>query len=519
VKSVDSVVGITVDDSGPGVPEPLRASIFDRFWKGEPSAKRLSGGTGLGLAIVREFVELHRGSVDVSTSDLGGARFTVQIPASAPLGASVTSAPDIPIDSSEFVLRSDAGGDNHVPTAPNGIVGEGDGLVLVVEDHPDMRKYLVDSLAKGHRVATAANGREGLKLVDQLHPDLVVSDLMMPDVDGESLVRELRAKPEDADVGILIVSARSDSEIRERLLRAGAQDFVVKPFSIVELRARVDNQIQAKLTKDVLRRELTTHQNDLLALARELSERSRALRLAVAARDDFLSSAAHELKTPLAVLVLQAQLIARKAASDPSAPVDHDRIDSILVAVGKLNTLVVELLDITRADNGRLVGKREGVDLSGLICQVSEERQSSKHRFVVDVDGPLHASVDRVRIKQLLVNLMDNAAKYSPAGGEVAVTGRRSDRVIHLEVADHGIGIPAGDLPYVFDRLRRASNVDDRRFVGMGLGLFISRAIVEQHGGRIWATSDGPGLGTTIHVDLPEDESLDSSAEAPSTAA
>lgn len=110
---------------------------------------------------------------------------------------------------------------------------------------------------------------------------------------------------------------------------------------------------------------------------------------------------------------------------------------------------------------------------------------------------------DPVRIEQLVDNLVENAVKYSPDGGDVQVRLYREDGLVHLTVTDAGIGIPADDLPHLFDRFRRGTNVDDRRFAGMGLGLFICRGIAEQHGGRLWATSPGPGGGSTLHVELP----------------
>ena len=117
-------------------------------------------------------------------------------------------------------------------------------------------------------------------------------------------------------------------------------------------------------------------------------------------------------------------------------------------------------------------------------------------------DGALTGRYDRTRLDQLLANLLENAVKYSPDGGEVRVRVWREGDTARLSVSDEGIGIPAADLPHIFDRFHRGTNVNDRRFAGMGLGLYICRGIVEQHNGRIWATSE-PGRGTTFEVALP----------------
>jgi signal transduction histidine kinase len=143
------------------------------------------------------------------------------------------------------------------------------------------------------------------------------------------------------------------------------------------------------------------------------------------------------------------------------------------------------------------------VDLAALAREVCARPRSERHRCLVDATAPVVGEYDGARLRQLLENLLENAVKYSPAGTDVAVRVWAEDGAARLAVSDAGIGIPADDLPRVFDRFHRGANVDDRRFAGMGLGLFICRAIAEQQGGRIWATSAGPGEGSTFHVALP----------------
>ena len=121
---------------------------------------------------------------------------------------------------------------------------------------------------------------------------------------------------------------------------------------------------------------------------------------------------------------------------------------------------------------------------------------------MVDAVGKAEVAVDRMRVMQLIDNLVENAIKYSPQGGEVRVTVWRENGEARLTVSDPGIGIPPADLLHVFDRFQRAGNVDDRRFAGMGLGLYICRQVVREHGGRIWVTSQ-LGSGSTFHVALP----------------
>lgn len=219
-------------------------------------------------------------------------------------------------------------------------------------------------------------------------------------------------------------------------------------------------------------------------------------------KEDFLSAAAHDLKTPLTTIVAQAQMLERRVLRAPDAPADIKAIQQLVREGQRLKRLVLELLDATQTEQGRLVGQHVEFDLVALVREICDRRQEGRHSCVLDSNGPVVGRYDQNRILQLIENLVENAVKYSPEGGEVRVKVWREAGQAHLTVADSGIGIPAKDLPFVFDRFHRGANVDDRRFAGMGLGLFICRGIVEQHGGCIWADSR-LGQGSTFHVTLP----------------
>ena len=219
-------------------------------------------------------------------------------------------------------------------------------------------------------------------------------------------------------------------------------------------------------------------------------------------KEDFLSAAAHDLKTPLTVLVAQAQFLERKATRNPEAPTDPGGLRRIVQEAQRLRQLVLELLDASRAEQGMLVGDLEDVDLVEVAQQVCARRGTQRHPCKVDAAGQVPGRYDSVRIVQLVENLVENAIKYSPEGGPVQVRVWRDGERNYLSVRDRGIGIPSADIPHLFERFHRGANVNDRRFAGMGLGLFICRGIAEQHGGRIWATSE-PGKGSTFHVTLP----------------
>jgi signal transduction histidine kinase len=229
----------------------------------------------------------------------------------------------------------------------------------------------------------------------------------------------------------------------------------------------------------------------------------RAREEATLLKEDFLSSAAHDLKTPLTGLITQAQVLQRRAIRDPQAPVDRAGLDRLLQQSLRLRDLVLELLDVTRLEQGGLLGERHPLDLVEVV-QTAVDREPDWRRVKVEAgdDTPIMTLLDATRFEQVLMNLIENALKYSAHDSPVTVSVWSENGEPRLSVRDVGIGIPVDDQPLVFDRFHRARNVDDRRFAGMGLGLYIARGIVEQHGGRIWLEST-PGSGSTFFVALP----------------
>jgi signal transduction histidine kinase len=230
--------------------------------------------------------------------------------------------------------------------------------------------------------------------------------------------------------------------------------------------------------------------------------RVRAREEATRLKEDFLSAAAHDLKTPLTTVVAQAEFLERRAVREPSAPADLAGIRRVVRESKRLAGLVGDLLDATRLEQGGLVGEREPVDLATLAQEVCAHDTADRSICRVEASAPVVGAWDRRRVEQLLQNLVENAKKYSPDRTPIKVRVWQEESEARVAVEDSGIGIPAADLPRIFERFSRASNVDDKRFHGMGLGLFICRGIVEEHGGRIWVESE-VGKGSTFHVALP----------------
>jgi PAS domain S-box-containing protein len=233
---------LCIEDSGPGVPRAERTAIFERFRQGDGSASRAHGGTGLGLAIVREFVQLHRGSVHVEDSARGGAAFVVELPLAAPEGTRVASLPSR-LDGE--LARLEVNGLSRPRTrAAASAAPSGAPLVLVVEDNPDMRAFLQSALQAQYRVVTAADGVEGLERALALRPDLILSDVMMPNMSGDEMALALRRQPELAETPIVMLTAKADERLRVRLLRQGIQEYLDKPFREQEVLARIARLIE-----------------------------------------------------------------------------------------------------------------------------------------------------------------------------------------------------------------------------------------------------------------------------------
>lgn len=263
---------LSVQDNGPGIAPQLKEDIFNRFIQAPSEFSR--NGSGLGLNIVKEFVELHRGTVSIHDAVGGGAIFQVEIPLRAPDGAFFRESGNLvmPIPFYDVSRKS-----FQSPAIEAKVVKDGSPYVLVVEDNPELRNFLHDVLSDDFNVAVAANGIEALNVIDQAIPDLIVTDLMMPEMDGEQLALAIRDNELFNSIPIVILTARGDDSIREHLLQNYVQDYLTKPFSPQELKARIRNLISVKRTVNILQKELATQSSDVCELTQSLVESRKSL--------------------------------------------------------------------------------------------------------------------------------------------------------------------------------------------------------------------------------------------------
>jgi signal transduction histidine kinase len=501
------LVELEVRDTGVGIPEAELPRVFERFHRVEGAQSRTYEGSGIGLALTYELVRLHGGTITASSRPGEGSVFTVRIPTGrAHLPADrigvVPSAIPTATGAAPFVeealhwLPPPSAGDSRVGT--NGVVNggataarpsaagavHGRERILIVDDNADMRDYLRELLSDWH-VEMAADGLQALEAAHAHPPDLIVTDVMMPVMNGFALLREVRSDPRTRVVPVLMLSARAGEEARVSGLAAGADDYVTKPFSARELTARV---------------------RSLLALskARQETERLRAAaESANRTKDEFLAMLGHELRNPLAPILTALQLMALRG--DGSALKERTVIDR---QVRHLVRLVDDLLDVSRIARGKIVLRQQRVEMADIVAAAIETTspllEERHHQLHVDVPRPgLLVLGDVARLTQVVVNVLSNAAKYTDPRGHIRVTGTRVGEEVELRVRDTGVGIASEMLPRLFDLFSQERQTLDRTHGGLGLGLTIVRSLVQLHGGTVEARSDGVGRGSEFVLRLP----------------
>ena len=488
-ETADSV-RLTVHDTGTGIPARDLPNLFKRFYRVEGARSRSFEGTGIGLALVQELAHLHGGSIEASSVEGEGSRFTVtlptgtdHLPAEHLREATDSSAVQVEAYVEEALgWLPDAGGaedpaPDDVALAPN--TGR---RILVVDDNADLRGYLLHLLAGRFIVELAANGEDALAAARVRPPDLVIADVMMPKVDGFGLIRALRTHATLSTVPVLLLSARAGEEARIEGLEGGADDYLVKPFSARELLARVDATLE---------------------IARNRREADRR-------KDEFLAMLAHELRNPLAPIRTGLELI-RLAGDTPGA---IEQVRAVMQRqVAHMVRLIDDLLDVSRITAGKIKLQRQLTPLAVMINSAVEAHRAAIAAGQLQLDvrlpgAPVWLDVDATRFVQVVSNIVHNAVKFTGSGGRVAIaaelrpsaSGRAAELV--LTITDSGAGITKEMLPRVFDLFAQGKKAAERQS-GLGIGLALARQLIELHGGAIHASSDGPGCGSTFQIVIP----------------
>jgi signal transduction histidine kinase len=508
---------LAVDDSGPGIRAEDRQRIFDRFRQLDDKPNRAFSGTGLGLSIVREFVSAFSGSVRVEDSALGGARFVVCLPAplaDAPPDSERDSFP-VSVSSAEMQALLPRPTESSESDPASDLP-----LVLVVEDNRDMNRFLCSSLSSEFRVASAFDGKQALLRLENLAPDLIVTDFMMPHMSGDEFVGALRAKSESSDIPVLVLTARDDVEVRVRVLSAGVQDWLTKPFTVRELVARARNLVSARRARVILRTALVTREFDVAELAGQLAERklrleslleslSHALEHAEVAsrfKTSLLRLVSHELRTPLGALQLQLERLSG-GHRGPLNDAQQQLVVRMRRSLARLTDMIQSLLEYARIESGRLELCVESFDLRELAQSVvddfapqAESKGLSLRLEAREGSGSFESDSRLVRL--VLVNLVANALKFTEAG-EVVVGIEVTSEASLLRVQDTGPGIEPTLRAAIFEPFFQGESAGHRQYTqGAGLGLSLVRDMVHALGGSVELESD-LGRGTTFRISVP----------------
>jgi len=385
--------------------------------------------------------------------------------------------------------------------------------VLVVDDEEPVVTTVSGILElDGYDITGTTSPARAIELIESEHFDVVLTDLRMgDDGDGSDVLKRLDEDRGDETTAIVLTGYASlDSAVR--VLRQGAYDYLVKPCDVLELRATVAraverSQLAAQLHQRV--RDLEQANETIRALNLELEDRveqaTAELREQITARDEFMSTVSHDLKTPLTFIKGMASLRRRRAAVTPETEPLLDAIQQIEASAGRMAQQLDELVDASRLEAGRTLElRRQRTDLVELAGTAVEQHRQTTGRHAVFVSTTLSELVgmwDTVRLGRVLDNLLDNAIKYSPRGGTVEVSVASEAGCAVLKVADRGEGIPAADVPHIFERFRRGRNVEGR-IPGTGIGLAGVQRIIELHAGTITVDSQ-VGVGTTFTIRLP----------------
>ena len=340
-KKQDGWAVIEIQDTGIGIAPKDLPVIFERFRQADSSSTRRYQGSGIGLALARELVLEHKGQIDVQSELDKGSVFSIRLPltgsASTENTASTTSLTDDPVADihrrASRVLVDDS------PAAEPLVSGQGETTILIVDDEPDMRRFIAGNLAREYKVVQASDGPSGLEAAQRYKPNVAILDLMLPGMDGLELCSKLRADPDNKELRIVLLTARLDEAAKIGALERGADDFITKPFSSLELKTRVSGLIRASKLEHEIRRqniELEAALKQLRATESQLIQSEK-----LNAFGGLAAGLLHEINNPLNY-TLMALAIGRESIP-PGASTMQDAMNDVEEGMTRIKNIITEL--------------------------------------------------------------------------------------------------------------------------------------------------------------------------------
>lgn len=518
---------LAVEDTGHGIAEEDFPRLFQRFVQLDGSLSREHAGAGLGLALVRELIELLGGQVGIeSTVDLGSV-FYFEIPWKQLVAEPLT------FETSSIVIRQESFSELrqcHIEASatPRPAPPVHAQKVLIVEDNPEIRDLLVDLLSSEHHVSVAEDGLQALAMLERETPDLILSDVMMPFIDGQELCSRVKQRKETANVPFILLTARSKTTMKIEGLDCGAEDYVCKPFEEAELQARVRALLRVRRASV----QLDQRNGELEKINKELKQTQQQLVQAekLSSLGQLVAGLAHEINNSInavynGVPALRLRLQKLQKMLSTSTGSEPSKISPEVTAHFEKMAVLYEVIRDGAERTARIVSdmktfahpgreRNEDFDLHralDLCLNLSAKQSMGKIEILREygevpvIHGPYG------QLHQVFLNLITNAAQAMPDGGRITIQTTREDNSFVVRIRDTGSGIPERIRNKIFEPFFTTKPPG----VGTGLGLSISYSIVTKLGGTIDCESE-PDAGTEFIVRVPMTATLisDESSEA-----
>lgn len=508
---VEAVAGqctVSISDTGIGIAPESIGQIFDRFAQAESTNDRRKQGLGLGLALVKDLVQKMNGDVMVSSQRGKGTTFTVRLPISAK--EAIADEEAVADDKGDAITSfhrqatretswAEVGPERtKVKEAPLEL-GYVRPKLLIVDDEPEMQRYLKALLDADYEVHQAVDGEAALAAAEEFRPDIVLLDLMIPKIDGLAVCATLKRRKSMEGMKIVMLTARADDEVKLRALENGADDYLTKPFSSLEMRTRLRNLIETgKLEKD-----LKVRNDELEKVLRQLRETEAQLLHSekLNSLGTMAAGLLHEINNPINFANTAFSLVMRNPALEEDEDLKEMLVD-IHDGFRRIQTIVSDLRLFSAPTKAEA---RKPFHMSTAVQHALRFTASERSGISISTDIPENdlVSGNESQVVQVLVNLLLNGARAirkttDDRVGSIKVTAQLAGERLKISVRDNGCGIPPDKLSRIFDPFYTTGDVG----TGTGLGLSISHSIINSHGGTLSAQSE-EGQWAELSFDLP----------------
>jgi signal transduction histidine kinase len=497
-------IELSIQDTGIGIASEYFSKLFERFYRIPNIQSRTHEGTGIGLSLVYELVKFHKGNIDVSSVVNKGSTFTVSIPTGknhlppnqiekeSSIAFPTLSAQPFVQEALDCLPDTTKSINKARNSSKNQSLNESRSSILIVDDNKDMRNYLVKLLSPLYEVEAVSNGAEALFVVEKRPPSLIISDIMMPIIDGIELLNKLRHDAHFSTVPLIFLSARAGEEERIKGLQTGADDYIIKPFSGRELKARV---------KAVLDLASLRHQELITKLSKQVKEQTLLLQASNKELQSFAYSVSHDLTAPLRAIDGFSKFL-QDAYAEKLDDGGKKLINNIRRGSQTMTHLIQAMLSLTRVSNQELYFENN-VNLSGMAQTILQtlQNQESERKVTYDIEPGLIVKGDLLLLELALQSLLENAWKFTSKNPNAHIKFsqfEQDDEVVYV-IKDNGVGFDMRYVNKLFTVFQRLHNMAD--FPGTGVGLAIVARIIQRHGGRTWAEST-EGEGAAFYFTL-----------------